>query len=38
MTDILNAESMSTAEIRVARAALQMQEDVISFVRRMAQG
>ncbi|NBR99940.1 MAG: hypothetical protein EBT42_06170 [Actinobacteria bacterium] len=37
MTDILNAESMSTAEIRVARAALQMQEDVISFVRRMAQ-
>jgi len=38
MTDILNAESMSTAEIRVARAALQSQEDVISFVRRMAQG
>ena len=38
MTDILNAESMSTDEIRVARAALQMQEDVISFVRRMAQG
>ncbi len=38
MTDILNAESMSTAEIRVARAALQMQEDVVSFVRRMAQG
>jgi len=38
MTDILNAESMSTAEIRVARAALQLQEDVISFVRRMAQG
>ncbi len=38
MTDILNAESMSTPEIRVARAALQMQEDVISFVRRMAQG
>jgi hypothetical protein len=38
MTDILNAESMSTAEIRVARAALQAQEDVISFVRRMAQG
>ena len=29
---------MSTAEIRVARAALQSQEDVISFVRRMAQG
>jgi len=29
---------MSTAEIRVARAALQAQEDVISFVRRMAQG
>ena len=38
MTDILNTESMSTAEIRVARAALQAQEDVISFVRRMAQG
>ena len=38
MTDILNTESMSTAEIRVARAALQSQEDVISFVRRMAQG
>ena len=38
MTDILNAESMSTAEIRVARAALQLREDVISFVRRMAQG
>ena len=38
MTDILNAESMSTAEIRVARAAFQAQEDVISFVRRMAQG
>ena len=38
MTDILNAESMSTAEIRAARASLQMQEDVISFVRRMAQG
>ena len=38
MTDILNAESMSTAEIRVARAALQSQEDVISFDRRMAQG
>ena len=38
MTDILNAELMSTAEIRVARAALQSQEDVISFVRRMAQG
>ena len=38
MTDTLNAESMSTAEIRVARAALQAQEDVISFVRRMAQG
>ncbi len=38
MTDTLNAESMSTAEIRVARAALQSQEDVISFVRRMAQG
>jgi hypothetical protein len=38
MTDMLNAESMSTAEIRVARAALQSQEDVISFVRRMAQG
>ena len=38
MTDILNAESMSTAEIRVARATLQMQEDVVSFVRRMAQG
>ena len=38
MTDILNAESMSTDEIRVARAALQMREDVISFVRRMAQG
>ncbi|MTA65750.1 MAG: hypothetical protein F2517_04250, partial [Actinobacteria bacterium] len=38
MTDILNAESMSTAEIRVARAELQAQEDVISFVRRMAQG
>ena len=38
MTDISNAESLSTAEIRVARAALQMQEDVISFVRRMAQG
>ena len=38
MTDILNAESMSTAEIRVARAALQSQVDVISFVRRMAQG
>ncbi|MGA1239669.1 MAG: hypothetical protein ACO3XZ_02900, partial [Ilumatobacteraceae bacterium] len=29
---------MSTAELRSARAALQMQEDVISFVRRMAQG
>ena len=29
---------MSTAEIRAARASLQMQEDVISFVRRMAQG
>jgi hypothetical protein len=38
MTDTLNPESMSTAEIRVARAALQSQEDVISFVRRMAQG
>ena len=38
MTDILNTESMSTAEIRVARAALQSQEDVISFVRHMAQG
>jgi len=38
MTDTLNAESMSTVEIRVARAALQSQEDVISFVRRMAQG
>ncbi len=38
MTDILNAESMSTAEIRVARAVLQSQEDVISFVRRMAHG
>ena len=38
MTDILNAESMSTAEIRVARAAFQSQEDVISIVRRMAQG
>jgi hypothetical protein len=38
MTDTLNPESMSTAEIRVARTALQSQEDVISFVRRMAQG
>ena len=38
MTDISNAKSMSTEELRVARAALQMQEDVISFVRRMAQG
>jgi hypothetical protein len=38
VTDISNAKSLSTEELRVARAALQMQEDVISFVRRMAQG
>ena len=38
MTDTLRPDSMSTAELRVARAALQMQEDVISFVRRIAQG
>ncbi len=30
--------AMTTAELRSARANLQMQEDVISFVRRMAQG
>lgn len=38
MTGTLRPDSMSTAELRVARAALQMQEDVISFVRRIAQG
>lgn len=38
MSDSQNFTSMSTAELRSARAALQMQEDVISFVRRIAQG
>ncbi len=38
MTDVANPSAMTTAELRSARAALQMQEDVISFVRRMAQG
>ena len=38
MTDVTNPDAMTTAELRSARAELQMQEDVISFVRRMAQG
>ncbi len=38
MTDLVDPGAMPTAELRSARAALQMQEDVISFVRRMAQG
>lgn len=38
MTDLVDPGAMTTAELRSARAALQMQEDVISFVRRMAQG
>jgi len=38
MTEVVDPSAMSTAELRSARAALQMQEDVISFVRRMAQG
>lgn len=38
VTDFANPGALTTAELRSARAALQMQEDVISFVRRMAQG
>ena len=38
MTNVTNPGAMTTAELRSARAELQMQEDVISFVRRMAQG
>jgi len=38
MTELADPNAMSTSELRSARAALQMQEDVISFVRRMAQG
>ena len=38
MTDVTNPDAMTTTELRSARAELQMQEDVISFVRRMAQG
>jgi hypothetical protein len=38
MTNVTNPDAMTTAELRSARAELQMQEDVISFVRRMAQG
>ena len=38
MTNVTNPGAMTTTELRSARAELQMQEDVISFVRRMAQG
>lgn len=38
MTVLGDPNAMTTAELRSARAHLQMQEDVISFVRRMAQG
>ena len=38
MTVLGDPNAMTTAELRSARANLQMQEDVISFVRRMAQG
>ncbi len=38
MAESSDPSAMTTAELRSARAALQMQEDVISFVRRMAQG
>lgn len=38
MIDVANPSAMTTAELRSARSALQLQEDVISFVRRMAQG
>ena len=38
MTNMTNPGAMTTTELRSARAELQMQEDVISFVRRMAQG
>jgi len=38
MTNVTNPDAMTTTELRSARAELQMQEDVISFVRRMAQG
>lgn len=38
MNEVVDPSAMSIAELRSARAALQMQEDVMSFVRRMAQG
>ncbi|NBU61174.1 MAG: hypothetical protein EBS27_05310 [Actinobacteria bacterium] len=38
MTVLGDPNAMTTAELRSARANLQMQEDVISLVRRMAQG
>jgi hypothetical protein len=38
MSEVVDPSEMTTEELRSSRAALQMQEDVISFVRRMAQG
>ncbi|MBM3805340.1 MAG: hypothetical protein FJW19_01670 [Actinobacteria bacterium] len=38
MVEIADPSSMSVAELRNTRAELQKQEDVISFVRRIAQG